>query len=231
MVELRSLVPLELDWPVSHRKVTVVLDLPNDPDILFPGFPAKLRSQIRRPGKEGVEVLFGAEHLAAFYAVFARHMRDLGTPVHSMDFFREILAEFPDSVRLAVAFLRGVPIAGGWGFVWDDELELTWASSLREYKGTAANMLVYWEFMRRAIEEGVGRFNFGRCTPGSGTHRFKLQWGGRELPLYWYQAAKKPNARTPSPDDPSLAWGPRLWKRMPLWLASRLGPPIVRLIP
>ena len=34
------------------------------------------------------------------------------------------------------------------------------------------------------------RFNFGRCSPGGGTHRFKQQWGGRDVPLHWYQHAR-----------------------------------------
>ena len=60
LLELRSLEPLPLDLPVSHRKITVVLDLPpGGPDALLHGFPAKLRSQVRRPAKEGVVVRFG----------------------------------------------------------------------------------------------------------------------------------------------------------------------------
>jgi hypothetical protein len=123
------------------------------------------------------------------------------------------------------------PIAGGFGFVWRDEIEMTWASSLMEYKKAAPNMLVYWEFMRRGISEGVRLFNFGRCTPGSGTHRFKLQWGGRDVPLHWYQHSRSGEVKTPSPDDPSFAWGPRVWKRLPMGIANALGPRIVRLIP
>ena len=66
----------------SREKVTVLLDLPSDPDELFTkGFKAKLRSQIRRPMKEGMEVRFGPSEVDAFYGVFARNMRDLGTPV------------------------------------------------------------------------------------------------------------------------------------------------------
>lgn len=64
---------------------------------------------------------------------------------------------------------------------------MTWASALAEHNRTSANMGLYHAFMLRAISDGCTRFNFGRCTPGSGTHRFKLQWGGREEALWWYQ--------------------------------------------
>ena len=71
---------LPLDLPVSHRKVTVVLDLPGDAEALMKAFGAKLRSQVRRPEKEGVTYASAPTRSAPSSAVFARHMRDLGTP-------------------------------------------------------------------------------------------------------------------------------------------------------
>jgi hypothetical protein len=38
-------------------------------------------------------------------------------------------------------------------------------------------------------------------------------------------------AKTPSPDDAAYAWGPRLWKHLPVPLATALGPRIVKYIP
>jgi hypothetical protein len=92
-------------------------------------------------------------------------------------------------------------------------------------------MLLYWSFMERAISEGLTLFNFGRCTPESGTHRFKRQWGSRDELLWWYGVSEQDGAATPSPHDASYAWGPRLWKRLPTPVATALGPHIVRYIP
>jgi hypothetical protein len=110
---------------------------------------------------------------------------------------------------------------------------MTWASSLTEYNRIAPNMLLYWEFMRRAIAEGLTLFNFGRCTPGRGTHRFKRQWGSRDEPLWWYQRAEDgaADAATPSPESGMLSLGPRIWRHLPLPVATALGPHIVRFIP
>jgi hypothetical protein len=110
---------------------------------------------------------------------------------------------------------------------------MTWASSLSAYNKVAPNMLLYWAFMERAVQEGLSVFNFGRCTPDSGTHRFKRQWGSRDQPLYWYQWARSGNASaaTPSPDQGAYSWGPRIWKRLPLPIATALGPRVVRSIP
>jgi len=232
LLELRSAVNLPLGLPVSHRKVTVVLDLPRDAESLMGRFPAKLRSQVRRPEKEGVSYSFGEGQVEPFFEVFSRHMRDLGTPTQGRRLFQAIAGVFPGTVWFGCAWLGGKPIAAGAGFRWGCEFEMTWASALATYNRTSANMGLYRAFMERAIAEGCTRFNFGRCTPGSGTHRFKLQWGGRDEPLWWYQHTPSGEAAaTPSPDQGAFRWGPRIWKRLPLPLATVLGPRIVRLIP
>jgi FemAB-related protein (PEP-CTERM system-associated) len=241
LLELRSRAELPLELPVSHRKVTVVLDIPEGgPEALFKRFPAKLRSQVRRPAKEGVTVRFGADQVAPFYEVFARHMRDLGTPAQSRRLFESIAETFGESAWFGCAWKDGRPIACGAGFVWNGEFEMTWASALNAYRSISPNMGLYWGFMERAAGEGLRLFNFGRCTPGGGTHRFKLQWGARDEPLWWYQHARgaasadgtaAAEAHTPSPDQGAYSWGPRVWQRLPLAVATALGPRIVRFIP
>lgn len=233
LLELRSRIPLAVDLPVSHRKITVLLDLPaGDPDRLFAGLKAKVRSQIRRPQKEGVTVRFGLEQAGPFYEVFSHHMRDLGTPAQPRRLFDTIAEQFPEDVWYGCAYLGARPIGCGCAFRWGGEVEMTWASTLAEFNPIAPNMALYWAFLERAAREGLSVFNFGRCTPGGGTHRFKQQWGGRDEPLFWYEHAPGGRAAaTPSPDDSAYAWGPRLWKRLPVPVATALGPLIVRGIP
>lgn len=231
LLELRSRVPLPIDLPVSHRKLTVLLDLPNSEPALMKQLDAKLRSQVRRPQKEGVTVKFGADQVAPFFEVFAEHMRDLGTPTQSRLLFETIAEVFPEDAWFACAWLEGRPVAGGCAFRWASELEMTWASSLNAHKRIAPNMLLYYRFMERAIENGITTFNFGRTSPGSGTHRFKSQWGARDEQLWWYDESESADVKTPSPSDSGYSWGPRLWKRLPLPVATTLGPRIVRYLP
>jgi FemAB-related protein (PEP-CTERM system-associated) len=215
----------------SSRKITVLLELPATADELFRSFSSKLRSQIRRPLKEGFTTRFGLDQREAFYEVFAHNMRDLGTPVLPQSFFERIAATFPHHVVFGVVYRGNQPLAGGCGFVWRDEFEMTWAAALREYRALAPNMLLYWAFMQQMIARGVRLFNFGRCSPGGGTHHFKQQWGGTDVPLQWCQYAPGGRAATPSPDDPAFSWGPRLWRWLPLPIAKRLGPRLVRFLP
>jgi FemAB-related protein (PEP-CTERM system-associated) len=234
LLELRSREPLpSVTLPASHRKITVVLDLPlGDPETLWAALKAKVRSQVRRSRKEGATVRFGPEQVEPFYQVFSHHMRDLGTPVQSKGLFRSLLDRFGEDVWFGSAYLQDKPVACGCGFRWGDEFEMTWASSLRAFSRIAPNMLLYWSFMERAAEEGLTLFNFGRCTPGSGTHRFKRQWGSRDVKLWWYQQSPKGGlSATPSPQGRLYATAVKIWSHIPLPMTRALGPRISRLIP
>ena len=221
-------------FTISHRKITVLMDSSGGSDALWKRLPSKLRSQVRKPQKENVTVRIGADQLQPFYAVFAHHMRDLGTPVMPRSFFEEVAREFADDAQFAVAYHDGKPIACGAGLLWgsgaDSEFEITWASALRAYNRISPNMLVYWELMKHIADRGVNTFNFGRCTPGGNTHKFKTQWGTTDQELWWYER-RATGAATPSEGHGAAARGPAIWKRLPLGVANTLGPRIIRFIP
>jgi FemAB-related protein (PEP-CTERM system-associated) len=245
-VELRARAPLAAPLPPedgasdgasttgalapAREKVTVVLALPDDSDVLFEDhFRSKLRSQIRRPMKEGMEARFGPDQREAFYDVFRRNMRDLGTPVLPRRFFALLAEVFGAHVEFGVVYHSDAPVAAGCGFHWGDEFEMTWASSLREFNRLSPNMLLYWRFMERSIAAGRTVFNFGRSTPGEGTHRFKLQWGGEDEPLHWLQWPAA--SGSPDPESPFFRVATRVWRRLPLPVAGWLGPRLARRIP
>lgn len=231
LLELRSRGSLPIDLPASHRKITVVLDLPADVDSLLKQVGTKRRGQIRRPEKEGVTVRFGPDQVDPFFEVFARHMRDLGTPTQPRGFFQAISDAFGDDAWFAGAWYQGRPVAAGAGFRWGNEFEVTWSSQLRSHKSIAPNILLFWKLMERAVNEHLTLFNFGRSSVGSGTHQFKSEWGSRDEQLWWYQLSATGEGKTPSPDDRAYAWAPRIWRRLPLPVATALGPCIVRSIP
>ncbi len=83
------------------KKVMMILDLLDDPDEMWKRFDAKLRNQVRKASKSGLTAGWSSkEGLSDFYKIFAANMRDLGSPVHSHDFFGAILDEFSDSAKI-----------------------------------------------------------------------------------------------------------------------------------
>jgi len=233
LLQLRARRELPTALPAGHQKITVLIDIPEGggADGLWKQLSHKMRTKIRKPQKEGVEVRFGLDQLAPFYDVLAHNMRDLGTPVQSRKFYEVIAETFGESVWFACAYLNGQAVSGGCGFVWRDEMEITWSSSLRTSTSFRPGYLLHWSFLERAANEGMRIANFGRSTPGSGTHEYKQQWGGRDEQLWWYFRSATGEASTPSPDDGKFSWGPRLWRKLPVGVATKLGPWIVRSIP
>jgi hypothetical protein len=93
-------------------------------------------------------------------------------------------------------------------------------------------MLLYGEAIRFGIRHGFKEFDFGRSTPGEGTYRFKEQWGARPVPLAWeYWIAGAGKLPDMSPKNPKYKLPIRIWKRLPVSIATWLGPSIVRNIP
>jgi serine/alanine adding enzyme len=234
LLELRARHVVEAELTRRDRKVTVLLPLRATSDELFSKqFSAKLRSQIRKPQKEGLQFrVGGAELVKSFYAVFAEHMRDLGTPALPRALFEALPRHLGDHVVFGVVLDGDRPVAVGCGFVWRDEFEITWASALRSHAKQAPNMLLYWGLMEHAIGLGLKTFNFGRCTPDSGTHKFKLQWGGAHtVPLPWLQWSKDARESTPTPDSGAYKLAVQAWQKLPLSVTNLIGPALARRIP
>jgi FemAB-related protein (PEP-CTERM system-associated) len=232
-IELRNDRPCQVQLPSSRRKVSMRLDLPRDFELLWKQFPSKLRSQIRRAQKENMTVQFGgAEYVNDFYAVFARCMRDLGTPVYSKRFFDTICRHFPKESCICVVSHDGMPVAAGFLYGFRSVLEIPWAASDRRFSRLAPNMLLYSSVLEHACREGFLTFDFGRSNPDSGTYRFKEQWGALPHQLHWYYwMADGDTIPQLNPQNPKYELAIKVWRQLPLPLANWLGPRIVKFLP
>lgn len=225
-LDLRHRQPSALDLPPYGSKVTLCLELAQDPQAMWKGFDAKLRNQIRKAQKSGLTVSWtGIDGLDDFYDAFAENMRDLGSPVHGRNFFTAVLEEFGERARLLLVRQGPQGIAGGLCLTFGNTLLMPWASSVRRYRWACPNSLLYWEVLRWGCEKGLRRFDFGRSSPGSGTYRFKKQWGAVEEPLQWQRVTVEDVRGVPEEGERTwyrLAAG--AWKRMPVGVATMVGP-------
>jgi FemAB-related protein (PEP-CTERM system-associated) len=218
------------DLPCRQHKVAMRLPLAAG---MWDRLDRKVRNQIRKAEKSELTVERGGPELASeFYAVFARNMRDLGTPVYARRFFDEVLQAFPERTRLVVVRLKGRAIASGLTYRTGPVIEVPWASSIREYNALCPNHLLYWHAIESALAEHCTVLDFGRSTPNEGTYNFKAQWGAAPVPLYWeYRLMNQGALPDHSPKNPKFRLAIEAWKRCPLWLANAVGPRIVRSIP
>ncbi len=219
--------------PTTH-KVRMLLDLPESSAKLFESFKSKLRSQIRKPQKEGlVAQIGGAELLDEYYQVFSINMRDLGSPVHSKKLFENIFKEFGSSVRLGIVKYKEAATAAGLIFCFKDTVEIIWASSLKSFNHLSPNMLLYWSFLEYVTDAGYRHFDFGRSTPNEGTYKFKEQWGAKPQTLYWYEDGRhdKESRQGGGKVYRFRQRGEEMWQALPLFLANAVGPMIRKNIP
>jgi FemAB-related protein (PEP-CTERM system-associated) len=232
-LELRHTRQLFPELAAKRHKVSMRLALESTPELQWNRLDKKIRNQVRKAEKSGLAVEHGGiELLEAFYRVFAHNMRDLGTPVYSVRFFSEVLSTFPDASRVFVVRADGRPVAASIVYSHGAILEVPWASTIRAFNPMCANVLLYWQMLRFAIEQRFGAFDFGRSTPGEGTFHFKRQWGAEAHELVWeYWTAEGRSLPELNPGNPRFGLAISAWQRLPVAVATRLGPHIVRNIP
>ena len=232
-IEFRCQRSQDMGLAIKTSKVSMRLALPPDSEVLWNSFSSKLRSQIRRPLKEGMRVALGrVDLLDDFYEVFAINMRDLGTPVYPKRFFRNMLESFSETSSICAVYSGAKPVAAGFLIGFKDTLEIPWASSLRDYNRYGPNMILYWTVLKSACEQGYRLFDFGRSTPEEGTYRFKEQWGALPMPLYWcYWMSRGGELPELNPHNPKYAMAIRAWKRLPVLLTKWIGPSLVKNLP
>ena len=235
LVELRSSAPLPIDAVPIEAKVNMTLTL-EAPDALWRRFDKTVRNQVRKAERSGLTVeRGGASDLAAFYDVFVERMRDLGSPVHAFAFLRQVIDAFGPDARVMLVRHGHEMVGGLIAIAFRNRLVVPWATCRKQYFASCPNMLLYWRTIEAACASGFARFEFGRSTRGSGTWRFKKQWGASEEPLFWYRipiGAHRIDSSVPGVSaeaDAAKAGSDvlvRMWQRLPLAITRQVGPHI-----
>lgn len=228
-VELRHTGPLPGNLPRRDDKVTLRLPLPDDPDTLWDALKSKVRSQARKPVKEGLTLHGeGDAAMEEFHAVYVRTMRDLGSPPHSKRFFEIVRDRFGDAVRLFAVRQEETPLAASFTLIDDKAMRVPWAAADWRFRKLNANMLLYWGMLKDGCRRGAPCFDFGRSTEGSGTHRFKKQWGAEDVPLCWqYLLPEGESIPDLNPESPKYRFLAACWRKLPLSLVRWMGPRLI----
>jgi len=226
-VELRCSHRLDIAVAPSEQKVNLVVTLPADPDRLWQQLDRSVRNQVRKAERSGLTAeIGGAEKLDEFYAIHAERMHDLGSPAHHHAFFRSLVEAFDGTARITLVRKGPTAVGGLVALSYGDSVVVPWASCLKAYFTLCPNMLLYWETIRTACRDGFRTFDFGRSTRGSGTYRFKCQWGAVESPLFWYRipVTRRDRAAVPSSGGRAGRYFVNVWQRLPLTVTQSIGP-------
>lgn len=212
----------------NGHKVRMLLELPESSDTLLASFKSKLRSQVKKAEKNGLDLEIGRNsHLIdAFYKVFTINMRDLGSPTHSKKWFQEITRNYQQNMIISIIKYNNQPVGAGMVLFNGVTAAIPWASTKREFNRLSPNMMLYWSLLRYATDHGYKVFDFGRSGFGEGTYRFKQQWGAYPVPLQW--ETYKKNLVEPQNVELQRKGNIRpivesIWRHLPLPMTVKLG--------
>ena len=213
---------------IDSSYYTFLLDVSSGIDDVWKNkLKSKTRNQVRKAEKYNFNIRFGQKELLDdFYTVISTCWRDLGTPVHSYQFFQNVLNNFGDKVSIVVQYDKGTPVSTALIFILDNVLSHPFAGTINKYKPTSANNLLYWSIIKFACENDVQTFDMGRSKSQQGTYNFKKSWGGVAENIYYYYFIKD-NVPMPTYDKTSYKIATSLWKNMPIALANKLGPKLI----
>jgi len=228
-VELRSGKACVENWVTKQGKyATFHRAISSDHDANLKAVPRKRRAEIRKAialvGAGDLDVSLDRD-IDRFYALYARSVRDLGTPIFPRRFIDEIASAFGDQVEVSTAVYRGKAVASLVSFYFRDAVMPYFIGAAPGAREARAHDFLYWSLMQRAAGRGVKEFDFGRSKIGSGPYAYKKLWGFAPAPLdyqYWLvKAAALPDV---NPNNPKFAVFAKIWRRLPLPAANFLGP-------
>lgn len=228
-IEYRGKTPLHDDW--AHKTGLYAgfrreIDADEEKNML--AIPRKQRAMVRKGIKTGLVSEVETDP-ARLYHIYAVSVRNLGTPVYPRRYFDHLVRVFGDDLDIVTITKDGRAVASVMNFYFRGEVLPYYGGGLAEARSLAANDFMYWEVMRRAAERGYRHFDFGRSKEGTGAYSFKKNWGFEPQPwTYEYYLRNGGEIPEINPLNPKYRYFIAAWKKMPIGLAKRLGPLIVR---
>lgn len=227
-IEFRNIDPLPYELESFGDKVTMFISLEDGADEVWRNVRPEIRKQTRKAEKNGLTAAEGqGELLDDFYRIYARRMHELGTPAFSRKLMIAMLDTFRDNIMLFTVKLDEVTVAAGLVKYFNGIAEVYWSATLGQYNRLYPNRLLYWTMVQHYCRQGARLFDFGRSSLDSGNYDFKRRWRAEPVSLNyqsWSPAGRK--ATMINPKNPRFQKKVALWKRLPLWTANLMSPPI-----
>ena len=190
--------------------------------------PRKQRAVVRKALELGFEVAIERQ-TRPFFDLYARTVRDHGTPVPPRRYFENLLAVFGEVCEILTVRQSGKPISSVLSFYFRDRVLPYYTGSVPQARRSGANDMMYWALMRRAAERGCAVFDFGRSKVGTGPYSFKSNWGFQPRPIsHQYLLLGRDTLPNLNPTNPRYAKLIAAWQRLPLPIANAISPFISR---
>jgi predicted N-acyltransferase len=169
---------------------THVLVLEGDYDSTFSRYNATVRNQVRRSRREGVTVrhAIDADDIRLYYRMhqeLASQKQGYGK-LYPLELFQDLLM-LGDDIRLLIAHLNGLLVAGGFFFRDGNSLFYWHGASDRRFSKFFPACSVIDHGIRWACEEGLATVNLGGSAGIHSLETFKSFWGARPTSCWSFE--------------------------------------------
>jgi FemAB-related protein (PEP-CTERM system-associated) len=225
-LELRYVNQSRDDWPVKSAHATFIREMQVGEKEIIAGVKNKQRTVIRNSLKKNFDAILEND-IENFFQAYSTSVRNLGTPVFAKQYFRNLKREFGDACEI-LTITDGERLQSSlMSFYFRDTVLPYYGGGYPECRKSKAMDFMYFDLMRRSSEAGYRYFDFGRSKIDTGPYNYKRHWNFEPTPLH-YQYHLVGAGRLPEREanNPKFRLLVNTWKRLPLGLSQRLGPPI-----
>jgi FemAB-related protein (PEP-CTERM system-associated) len=223
-LELRNRTRQREGWPTKELYFTFRKTIDPDPEVNMAAIPRKQRAMVRK-GIKAELVADIDDGVERFFPVYARSVRDLGTPVFAKRYFALLKEVFGDACEVVSVRKGNEVISAVMNFYFRDEVLPYYGGGTPAARQLKGYDFMYWEVMRRACERGIRIFDYGRSKQGTGSFSFKKHWGFEPEPLpYQYHLVTSQAIPDVNPLNPKYQLFIKMWQRLPLGVANTVGP-------
>jgi len=230
-VELRQRRDLGIGLPTKSLYVTFARALSKSEEENAQAIPRKQRAMTRKGARYGLRSTIGRNHLDRVWDIYARSLRNLGSPVFPRRLFQALYDEFDKDCQVLAVWHDERIVAGVVTFFYEDQVVPYYGADLREKHLYGVADFMYWQLMCHAAKAGYRVFDFGRSREGTGSYDFKRHWGFEPVPLpYQYVLLNGGQLPDVSPSNPRLQLARRIWRKLPLTVTNHVGPFLTRFV-
>ncbi len=223
-LELRNRERKNPDWPCKNLYYNFRREITEDDESNLKAIPRKQRAMVRKSLDLGLETQMD-ESINRFYTAYSTSVRNLGTPVFSKRYFKTLHKVFADSSDILTISRESELVASVMSFYYKDEVFPYYGGGTDLARALKGNDHMYWQLMCHAAKKGVRLFDYGRSKEGTGSFKFKKNWGFKPEPLFYeYYLVKAREMPDLNPLNPKYQLMIKAWKRLPLFVSQWVGP-------
>jgi len=184
-----------------------------------------------RPWEKDLVLEHPSRDRKGFYRFLLRHHRRKGVPCAGMGWIRDL--EVLGMYSIAVLRKNGRIVAGTMLKEYRDTISFPFTCASGDGPEDVERVYrLYWELMERYSEEGFRICHSGRIPVTDQVDAYRLGWGGTKHPYYYqYYPDTGGSTEFTQKRNRKRELIETVWKKLPLSVASRLGPFVVRQFP